>query len=332
MASDMASRLFAVFFSLSQVLSGISAQIDRNGIAVQQIDHFLIAVNNLTATTAFYSKVFNSRIKEGNPVEIYLGQALVKVFQTNSDFTPRANSPTPGSADVCLVIRTDLTSAAQYLQAINVTVIQGRGGRPGALGTLQSIYFRDPDGNLLEVANYENEQQNADVSRGIQVDRLDHFVITATDQTSTINFYDQIFNVRRTNWEIFLGPQKINVHQLGREFSPHAEPVTVGAADICLLTTTNLADCINFLRNLNISIEQGPVYNSGATGTIRSIYFRDPNQNLIQLANTVGNRPTTNDPQYQGNTPSTRSPAAKVCISGHTIARFIFLIIVLSIF
>ena len=57
-----------------------------------------------------------------NPMEIYLGQILIKAFPTNDVPNPRANAPTPGSADICLVIRTDLTSATQYLQ-VNGTAL-----------------------------------------------------------------------------------------------------------------------------------------------------------------------------------------------------------------
>ena len=81
------------------------------------------------------------------------------------------------------------------------------------------------------------------------------------------------------------GQQKINLHQAGQEFEPKADHPTPGSADLCFLTETPIAQVISDLQAQGISIEAGIVPRTGATGAIRSIYIRDPDGNLIELAN-----------------------------------------------
>jgi len=80
------------------------------------------------------------------------------------------------------------------------------------------------------------------------------------------------------------GAQKINLHQAGREFEPKAERPTPGSADICLISATPLPDVIGHLKRCAIAIIEGPVARTGATGPIRSVYFRDPDLNLIEVS------------------------------------------------
>ena len=83
------------------------------------------------------------------------------------------------------------------------------------------------------------------------------------------------------------GSQKINLHEAGKEFSPHAKRPTPGSQDLCFFTTTSLEVWIAHLKEKQIPIEEGPVNRTGATGPIKSIYLRDPDNNLIEIGYSV---------------------------------------------
>ncbi|QCG96417.1 VOC family protein [Azospirillum sp. TSA2s] len=83
------------------------------------------------------------------------------------------------------------------------------------------------------------------------------------------------------------GAQKINLHEVGREFEPKAARPTAGSGDFCLIADTPLDEVIAELKARDITIEEGPVSRTGATGPIRSVYFRDPDDNLVEIANNV---------------------------------------------
>jgi catechol 2,3-dioxygenase-like lactoylglutathione lyase family enzyme len=117
---------------------------------------------------------------------------------------------------------------------------------------------------------------------------LDHLVLTVADVEAAVAFYERV-GMRR---EVFggdrvalrFGSQKINLHQAGAEIEPHARVPTPGSADLCLLVDGPLEQVERELRDADIAIELGPVPRTGATGPIRSLYIRDPDGNLIELA------------------------------------------------
>lgn len=84
---------------------------------------------------------------------------------------------------------------------------------------------------------------------------------------------------------LVFGRQKINLHQTGREFEPKADRPTPGSADLCFIAKTPLDEVIAHLQAEGIVIEEGPIDRTGATGPIRSVYFRDPDRNLIEVSN-----------------------------------------------
>lgn len=92
------------------------------------------------------------------------------------------------------------------------------------------------------------------------------------------------FRFKITRKALKFGQQKINLHLKGREFEPKAASPTVGALDLCFIVDTPFYDVIMHLNRLNIPIEEGPVPRTGAEGPIMSIYIRDPDNNLIELA------------------------------------------------
>jgi catechol 2,3-dioxygenase-like lactoylglutathione lyase family enzyme len=83
------------------------------------------------------------------------------------------------------------------------------------------------------------------------------------------------------------GGQKINLHHAGHEFDPKARQPTPGSGDLCFIAETPIADVIAHLEALGVAIEEGPVERTGATGRLRSIYFRDPDGNLIEVSNLI---------------------------------------------
>ncbi len=121
----------------------------------------------------------------------------------------------------------------------------------------------------------------------MQLDRIDHLVLTVANLEKTSVFYGRlgmkiVYADGRSS--LHLGHQKINLHEHGHEFTPHAALPTPGSADFCLIVSTPLDQVAAELRNLNIPIEEGPVDRLGANGKIRSLYIRDPDNNLVELA------------------------------------------------
>jgi catechol 2,3-dioxygenase-like lactoylglutathione lyase family enzyme len=83
------------------------------------------------------------------------------------------------------------------------------------------------------------------------------------------------------------GAQKINLHQHGNELEPKARQPTPGSADLCFITSVPLPAVIDHLYSCNIAVIEGPVQRTGATGRILSVYFRDPDMNLIEVSNRL---------------------------------------------
>ena len=119
---------------------------------------------------------------------------------------------------------------------------------------------------------------------------LDHLVVTATDPARTIDFYVRVLGMREVTFgegrkALSFGSQKINVHRAGAEFAPHARAPVPGSTDICFLTPTPLSEAMEHVRACGVAIEEGPVMRTGATGPLISFYVRDPDGNLVEIAN-----------------------------------------------
>ncbi len=128
----------------------------------------------------------------------------------------------------------------------------------------------------------------------MNISHLDHLVLTVADLEATIDFYTRVLGMQAVTFgegrkALAFGNQKINLHQAGREFEPKAERPTPGSADLCFIVVTPLADVIAHLQAQQVAIVEGPVQRTGATGPIRSVYLRDPDQNLIELSNPLEN-------------------------------------------
>lgn len=122
---------------------------------ISQLDHLVLTVSDLDRTCAFYSEVLGMEIQtsDTNRTSLHFGTAKINLHKFGAEFAPHALRPTPGSADICLLTRTPIEKVMEHLVHHQVDIIEGPVKRTGAAGTLLSVYFRDPDGNLLEVAN-----------------------------------------------------------------------------------------------------------------------------------------------------------------------------------
>ena len=128
----------------------------------------------------------------------------------------------------------------------------------------------------------------------MEIDRIDHVVLTVRSIEVTCEFYTRVLGMRVDTFAagrkaLAFGRQKFNLHEAGREFEPKADRPTPGSIDLCLITNIPLADVIAHLRRCDVSILEGPVDKTGATGPIRSVYFRDPDANLIEVSNYASN-------------------------------------------
>lgn len=122
------------------------------------------------------------------------------------------------------------------------------------------------------------------------INRLDHLVLTVRDIEKTCAFYTAVLGMDVVTFgagrkALAFGQQKINLHASGHEFAPHAKAPTPGSADVCFITETPLAKVIAELKQQQVTILEGPVERTGAQGKILSVYFRDPDENLIEVSN-----------------------------------------------
>jgi catechol 2,3-dioxygenase-like lactoylglutathione lyase family enzyme len=124
---------------------------------IERLDHLVLTVQDIPATCAFYERVLGLQVVnfgEGR-VGLSFGSNKINLHQQGKEFEPRAHRPTPGSADLCLITKRPIAEIVKHLHSCNVPVAHGPVTKVGALGPMLSVYFRDPDLNLIEVSNYE---------------------------------------------------------------------------------------------------------------------------------------------------------------------------------
>ncbi|MCA6066506.1 VOC family protein [Chryseobacterium sp. RG1] len=126
----------------------------------------------------------------------------------------------------------------------------------------------------------------------MEIKNIDHLVLTVADIDKTVEFYTQVLGFEVVTFgdnrkALTFGNQKINLHQKGKEFEPKAEHPTSGSADLCFISSTDVYEVVEELKQKNVEIIEGIVERTGALGKIKSVYFRDPDLNLIEVSNYI---------------------------------------------
>jgi catechol 2,3-dioxygenase-like lactoylglutathione lyase family enzyme len=128
----------------------------RSAPRLARLDHLVLTVASIDTTVGFYTGVLGmTEVVFGNGRRaLSFGQQKLNLHQAGQEFEPKAARPTPGSADICLIVDADPDTIAAWLHGRGVSVDEGPVPRTGALGPITSFYLRDPDGNLVELATY----------------------------------------------------------------------------------------------------------------------------------------------------------------------------------
>ncbi len=124
----------------------------------------------------------------------------------------------------------------------------------------------------------------------MKIDRIDHIVLTVRDIATTCDFYSRLLGMEVVTFAggrkaLKFGAQKINLHQVGKEMDPKAQVPAPGTGDFCLITSVPLGEVITHLKSRGVEPLEGPVPKTGALGPIESVYFRDPDGNMVEISN-----------------------------------------------
>lgn len=129
----------------------------------------------------------------------------------------------------------------------------------------------------------------------IEIDHIDHIVLTVASIDATCAFYTRVLGMAVVRFEsigtdrvaLTFGNQKINLHQADAIPDPNVLRPTSGSADFCLITKSPMDQVRAHLAHENVPVILGPVQRTGATGKILSVYVRDPDLNLVEIANEI---------------------------------------------
>lgn len=123
---------------------------------ISNIDHIVLTVKDIETTIAFYETVLGmvSEVFGEGRIALKFGNQKINLHKQGHEFEPKAKKPVPGSEDLCFITETELDIAMAHVKSKGVNILEGPVKRTGATGSIISFYFRDPDGNLIEVANH----------------------------------------------------------------------------------------------------------------------------------------------------------------------------------
>lgn len=123
----------------------------------------------------------------------------------------------------------------------------------------------------------------------MKIERLDHLVLTVVDVEASVRFYERVLGMQPVTFgdgrrALAFGTQKINLHPLAAPIAPHARMPSPGSADLCFISQVPMDEVLAHLHRCAVTVEAGPVGRTGATGPLCSVYFRDPDGNLIEVS------------------------------------------------
>ena len=125
---------------------------------IDRIDHIVITAFDLERTIDFYTRVLGMEAITfaGGRRALAFGRQKINLHQAGREFEPKALRPTPGSVDLCFITEDSLGEVTAHVKACGVKIAEGPVEKTGAVGPMQSIYSRAPDGNLIEVSKYDD--------------------------------------------------------------------------------------------------------------------------------------------------------------------------------
>ena len=123
---------------------------------IDRLDHLVLTVASIEATVEFYTRVLGMEVMTFGPgrTALTFGASKINLHEAGKEFEPKALHPTPGSADVCVIVDNSIADVLIELATAGVPVEEGPVERTGATGPIVSCYLRDPDQNLIELSNY----------------------------------------------------------------------------------------------------------------------------------------------------------------------------------
>ncbi|WP_415884578.1 VOC family protein [Neptuniibacter sp. QD72_48] len=125
---------------------------------IERLDHLVLTVKDIDVAVEFYTAVLGMEkvVFKGGRIALAFGNQKINLHELGNEFEPKADYVQSGSADLCFIVEQPIEEVIQHLLDHNVTLLEGPVNRTGAVGNIISVYLRDPDGNLIELSNYED--------------------------------------------------------------------------------------------------------------------------------------------------------------------------------
>ncbi|MEJ6400316.1 VOC family protein [Nicoliella lavandulae] len=126
---------------------------------IDHVDHFVLTVHDIEASCAFYHDVLGMEVidfENGTRKALRFGNMKINLHQLGHEFNPKAEFPTPGSGDFCLITKDSIADVVATLKEKQVPIVEGPEPKHGAMGAIESVYVRDPDYNLVEISQYQD--------------------------------------------------------------------------------------------------------------------------------------------------------------------------------
>jgi catechol 2,3-dioxygenase-like lactoylglutathione lyase family enzyme len=121
---------------------------------IVKLDHIVLTVASIEATCGFYERALGfTACEQGGHVALHFGAPKINLHEAGHEFEPKARQALPGTGDFCLIADRPIEAVQSHLEALGIAIEVGPVARDGAVRALRSIYIRDPDGNLVEIAN-----------------------------------------------------------------------------------------------------------------------------------------------------------------------------------